>query len=151
MAKKRPNRKHRLGREAIEALKTAYRDGAEFADVYAVRAFVIGELGVKPAFVPVDAARNWDRTARLENADADYATTSPSRKNGFKRTPNADGDERSDSHLPALKGLRTRGNNELRIAKANAAQPDAMRVEIQRAARLEIVVPMLELLIELDS
>jgi hypothetical protein len=145
------NKRRRLGREAIELLKNAYRDGQEFSDIYAIRDYLIAELGVKPAWVPWGSVGNFDRQARLENADDNYANTSPSRLNGYRRNPNADPAERKTAHGPALRGLATRGANELRIAKGNAAQPDATRVEVQREARLEIVAPMLQLLAELNS
>jgi hypothetical protein len=151
MAKHGKGRRRRLGREAIELLKNAYRDGSEFADIYAVRAFVITELGVKAAFVPFDSARNWDRTARLENADDGYASTFPSRTIGFKRSPNADATERSASHGTDYRYIATRGGNALRSAKASASQSDANRREIERAARLEIVAPLLQHLVELDG
>lgn len=143
--------KHRLGREAINMLMKAYLDGTKFTDVFAVRAFVIRELGVKPTSVSVDAAGNWDRQARLELADDGVAVTFPSRKIGFQRDPNADATTRSASHRTDLLYLATRSENALRSAKASASQIDAKRKEIERHARLEIAVPILKLISELDA
>jgi len=145
------NKRHRLGREAIELLKNAYRDGQEFTDIYAVRDYLIAELGVKPARMPWGSVGNFDRQARLENADDDYANTSSSARNGYRRDPNADAADRTVSHQPALRYVATRTANELRVAKAAAAQADASKVEVQREARLEIVAPMLKLLADLNG
>ena len=135
--------RHSIGRPAIDVLKNAYRDGYTFPDIYAVRDFVISKLGVKPKSVSWGQAGSWDRQARLENADDRYATTSPSPRNGYMRNPNADGPEREDSHKAALKHVATRLENELRVARAGAAQTDATKVEIQREARLDLIAPLL--------
>jgi hypothetical protein len=139
--------KRNIGREAVNVLKSAYKDGRELAGIWQVRQFISDELGIKLTKITMGQAGGWDRTARLEISDQGYAVTSPSRRNAYKRNPNADTKERVDAHRSPIKYAATLVGNEERIAKANAAQADASRIEIVRAAQLAIVAPMLSTLV----
>lgn len=132
-----------LGRQAIEVLKAALRDGVTFHSVPEIRAFVLKKLKLKATTVSEARAWYWGRQAQLENADAGYANTAPLASVGYLRSAGADPDTRSASLRPEVKYNAKRVDNLCRVATTNAAQPDATRAEIERAAMLSVVAPML--------
>lgn len=137
--------KQRIGREAIEEIKTAYMGGREFGTSHDVRRFIIDRLGVKPENTSVTKVRSWDRQARLELAeDNKVSVTSPSAGNGFVRNPNAEVDERMAARKSRLKDTTTRVRNDRIEAESDAAQADASEVEKIRARVIGTVLKLIE-------
>jgi hypothetical protein len=126
--------KKRIGREAVELLKDYYENGAgHFDDLYEIVDWLHAQR-IKCTWLQV---QGWDRQARLERADKLQSTTSPSARNGYKRQAAPAHGERVQSRASRLKDSSTRINNDVREAKADAAQPDASAIERARVALLE--------------
>lgn len=131
-------KKQTLGREAINVIKDAYRDGSQFEGTFAIRTFLFETLKVKTKSISYESAQNWDRQARLELADHDkVSVTSPFARQPFLRNPNAEAPERMRSRKSRLKDTHTRVRHDHIELKADVAQPDATEVERLQAAALE--------------
>lgn len=127
--------KKRIGREAVELLKDHYENGdGDFIGTYGVMDWLKSTHRIKSTYAQ---AQGWDRQARLERADKLQSTTYPSARNGYKRQAAPAHVERTRSRVSRLKDTSTRVNNDVREAKADAAQPDADAIERARVALLE--------------
>lgn len=125
----------RIGREAIELIKQHYSDGeGRFETGYDVMHWLKAEHRIKCGYHQASA---WDRQARLERADERQSTTFPSRRNGYVRQAAPAHGERVISRGIRHKDTRTRLVNDLREARADAAQPDASPLEKAKVALYE--------------
>jgi hypothetical protein len=127
--------KRRIGREAIELIKDYYENGdGTFGTAYQIADWLRTHHRIRATY---HQAQEWDRTARLERADKLQSTTTPSARNGFARQAAPAHAERTRSRSSRLKDTTTRVANDVREAKADAAQPDADAIERARVALLE--------------
>lgn len=135
----------RVGREAIEEIKTAYMGGRTFGTSHDVRRFIIDRLGLKPEKTGVIKVRDWDRQARLEIQEHNkVSVTNPSAGNGYVRNPNAEAPERMASRKSRRQDTLTRVHNDRIEAEADAAQSDATEIEKVRSRVIATALRLLE-------
>jgi hypothetical protein len=136
------------GRRAIDFLKAEWDRGTAFADTATMRDTVVRELGLKPTRVTMQKMREWARQAQLEAADARLVVTSPTKRNGGLRDPNASPTVRYQSRLQHQRSYTTALKNDYRLALADAAQVDAKPAEIERKTILQVMVTLAQQLVE---
>lgn len=135
-------RKDGSGRMAIEWLKERYLNGHDFSDAYAICDALRGQFDALRKCTP-DRAAEWDRQARYELADAMVLVTQPVPSASYWRTPNASVAVRDATQSTRQRELVRRVRNQARFANAAAAQIDATRAEIRKAAEIDVALRIL--------
>lgn len=138
--------KENLHRKALDLLKPAYKDGFAPAGLGEIQAFLMSE-GLRRSQVGKHRVGEWDRQARYELADELISVTSPVRRNGYLRNPNAAPSDRLISRDQLARDLATRATNIKRQMHSDASQVDASRREIERDLRLSIATEILRELV----
>lgn len=131
------SKKSRIGREAIECLKAAWKNGVRFEGAIEVRKYLAATLRVKQSLLW--SAGDWDCQARHELHREGWVVTDPVASNSYVRDPNPSPIDRMRSRRPGLLDLTTRAKHRYERARTDADQPDATRTEIEIAVHLEAI------------
>lgn len=142
-------RKKSRGREVIDILVDAFKQGQSFEGLAEMRAFVMRTGAFKPHELYEIGA--WERQARYNLARENVAVTNPTPRNGQTRNPNATPSERVESRDKLYKDLGTRVGHISLFAKSDAAQVDASRREIERDIHLDMLRVHVARLRELET
>lgn len=127
--------KKNRGREVIDILSEAFKNGEAFAGLAEMREFVMVAGGFKLHELYEIGA--WERQARYELARTErMSVTNPTRTNGYSRNPNASPRERVVSRTKLIKDLNKRFENVGLLLEVDGEQVDASPSEIYRAGQI---------------
>lgn len=137
------SKKDQIGRTVIDYLKAEYQRGICFPNAEAIQTALLHRFGFKPCKVTKDRVSSWDRQARYEINDDGGTVTPPVPSHAYERDPNAHAKKRAHARSKALQPVATALSNQWRGLRAEAAQVDATRQEIETEMAVRIALEVL--------